>query len=192
MKKKLSTPPALPASAGFSAAEMAARNAARARAESGTPQTILDAFLGQSVKIGAVEIPVIMLGHVLLLEKIGSPFAKPTGLEPTNEQVTEALFALNHPPSVVLAAFRAGPETWQDRIFDFSGTIPVTDLPLIGAALGAALAHAESTVIGGAETKHKHSPASSGEEAGAGRDAKKNVVTPVPATAGAPRPNPTG
>lgn len=166
-----------PPSASFSNAEMVAMTSARDRAQAGTPAIIRSAFLGQPVKVGQVEIPVIMIGHVLLLQEIKSPLAQEGAGSPNNEQVIEALYALNHPPSAVLAKYHEGAAAWRAAIFDYAGTIPLRDIPTIGAALSAQLAAASSTMIG-ATTGENNSPASSGEAAGA-NGAKKNTAAPA-------------
>jgi hypothetical protein len=193
MGKKI-TPPRPsqpPSSAAFSDAEMKAMIVARDSATRTTPAVVRDALLGQAIQIGDVTLPVIMLGHILLLEKIGSPFVSPErGVEPTNEQVTEALFVLNTPASTVQQLLRTGRHAFEDAVLTFATTkVRLHDMRAIGSALGAQLLAASSTVIG------NDSPASSGEGTGAGSGSaeKKSVATPAPVTSPADLlPNRTG
>lgn len=177
MRKK-SQPQLPPPSAAFSAEEMAAMTSARDRATQSTPAVVREALLGQPIVIGDVTVPVIMLGHVLLLEKIGSPFVKIGQGEPTNVQVTEALFVLNKPVPEVLRLLRAGRAAFDDAVLEFAASaVRLADMHAIGAALGAQLIAAHSTVIGSPD-----SPASSGEGAGADPAEKKSRGEPAPAT----------
>jgi hypothetical protein len=193
---KKPSPPRAPASASFSTDEMAAMTATRARASASTPAAVREALLGQPITIGGVTLPVIMLGHVLLLQKIESPLATEGAGEPNNIQVCEALFVLNTPAAEVLALLRKPKEDWEQAIFEFAATkVPLADLPAIGAALTEQLTRAQSTVIG-ARSFSSDSPASSGEGTGPGVVCKKNdvrapVTSPSVALPARP-PNPTG
>lgn len=175
---KKSPPKTPPASAAFLPEEMTAMVEARDRATQNTPSVVREALLGQPIVIGGVTVPVIMLGHVLLLEKIGSPFVKLGQGEPTNVQVTEALFVLNKPAAEVLRLLRAGRAAFDDAVLEFAATaVRLADMHAIGAALGAQLIAAHSTVIGSSD-----SPASSGEGTGADHAEKKSRGEPAPVT----------
>lgn len=170
MGKKSKPRPANP-DAFMSPAELQRMTEARARAENATPGVVTDALLAQPIKVGQIEIPVIMLGHVLLLQKVNSPLAISGAGEPSNEEVAEALYILNHSASAVLELLAQGKLAWQAGVFHFASTsIPLTNLPAIGRALGIQLARAQSTVIG---ARDQNSPASSGEDAPAVPGQKK-------------------
>lgn len=186
-KPSASTRP--PASAAFTPAQLAAADAARARADQGTPAVVREALLGGEITVGGVTLPVIMIGHVLLLEEIKSPLAVAGAGAPSNAQVCEALFVLNRPAREIRALLRAGADAFGDAVLEFSSTIPLRDLPAIGAALAAQLRAAEATVIGGSSAESEienpkskissPSPASSGEATVAGPGAKKNAGQPA-------------
>jgi hypothetical protein len=134
---------------------------------------------------------------VLILEEIGSPLAKPGSAEPTNFQVTEALFALGQPSEQTLEIWSRGLPAWRKAVFAFADTIPVADIPALGAALGAQLALAESTVIGGGSgSGSKHSPTSLGEGTAGASSQKKSDgapgVTSPETLSQTPPPSPTG
>lgn len=156
---------------------------ANRRAQTETPAVVRDALLGQPITIGCVTIPVIMLGHVLMLQKVGSPLALDSDGDPTNEQVAEALYILNTPAPEALQKWGAGAGVWWPAVFAFAATVPLADLPQIGVAIAAQLAAAQSTVIGAKQD----SPASSGEGAFAA-DEKKSVAAPVTSPSVAARP----
>ncbi|WP_414664903.1 hypothetical protein [Horticoccus sp. 23ND18S-11] len=171
----------LPPSAAFSAAEMSAMTAARDRASASTPAVVREALLGQAIKVGGVTLPVIMLGHVLLLQKIDSPLAIAGAGEPTNEQIAEALFVFNTPAKDVLHLLQKGREVFSEAVLEFCATkIPLAEMRAIGTALGAQMHAAQSTMIGG--DRGNHSPASSGEGTGAARVEKKSAAETAPVT----------
>ena len=152
--------------------------AARDKATRNTPGVVRDALLGQPIVVGNVTLPVIMLGHVLLLEKIDSPFVKPGQREPSNAQVTEALFVLNTSATEVLRLLRLGRASFEDAVLSFAAqNVPLADMHAIGVALGAQLLAASSTAIGTQE-----SPASSGEGTGATSVEKKSAAGTAPVT----------
>lgn len=181
----------LPASAGFTPAQVRAANEARARAESATPAVVREALLGAEIKVGDVTLPVIMIGHVLLLQQLESPLATSGGGPVTNAQVCEALFVLNRPAREVRALLRESRAAFEDAVLEFAAGIPLRDLPAIGAALAAQLRAAESTIVGSTD-----SPASSGEGTVAAPGAKKNAgpaaTVTSPATAAGSPARPTG
>ncbi|MBI5770855.1 MAG: hypothetical protein HZA93_23965 [Verrucomicrobia bacterium] len=162
---------------------MQALAAAEAAAKAGTPAVVRAALLGQAIQIGDVTVPSLTLGHVLLLEEIKSPLVHPGSDAPNNEQIAEALFALNRPANDVLRVRANGPIAWREAVYFFAATIPIGDMPAIGAAIGAQLARAESTVIGSGSARNE-SPASSGEDAaavGEKKSAPAAVISPAPA-----------
>lgn len=176
-----------PAPAGFTREQLANATAARDAASRGTPAVVRKALLGQPIKVGNVVVPILTAGKVLLLEEIGSPLAREGAGKPSNEHVLEALYALSVPAADALAIWARGRDAWRAAVYAFADTIPVSDLPALGAALGAQIAQAESTVIGS-----NQSPASSGEGAGTASDEKKSVAQTVPATLPGSPPSPTG
>lgn len=200
MGKNHRSPPALPPGAAFLPAEMAAMERARASASASTPAVVREALLGQPITVGEVTLPVIMLGHTLLLQQIDSPFVKAQSSDPTEAQIAETLFILNTPAVEVRRLLQQGREVFSEAVLEFAtNKVPLASLRAIGVALGAQLRAAQSTVIGGSSSFD--SPASSGEGTGTENVAKKNGVKAVPLTCAGERadsnraarpPSPTG
>ncbi len=165
--------------AGFTPAEIAAANAASHAAASGrNPRKVREAFFPPPLRVGAVEILPFTTGRYLLLEQLGSPFVTATATAPTSLDVLEAVFTLSQPPEAILDVLARGREAFRREVMLFADAIPVGDLPALGAAINTQLARAQSTIIG--------SPASSGEDAGAGAAEKKSSPAPVISPASPP------
>ncbi len=138
---------------GLSAEEHARVEEFRRTAGHRNPQAVRDAFggaAGECAEVGGRRLLPFSLGHFLLLEKIGSPYADGVKKvdEVSNERLTELLFVLTRPAKEGRQALARGQEAWDEAVQDFTDSVPMLDLARLGAAAHRSMAAGFSTVLG--------------------------------------------
>ena len=85
-----------------------------------TPSVVIRAMLPVSLRLGAVEVKPLSLGHWLFLTAIKSPLVVESGEEPDMMDLFRAVYALAHPLDVCAARWQAGGEAYDATVIEFS------------------------------------------------------------------------
>lgn len=154
----------------FTPAEVAAIKRA---AEPGlrTPKVVLDAFLPQPLKLDGLPLQPMTLGIFMILQKCGCRLVgdEETRKAANNYDAALAGYVLTSPIEAGLALANLPPAERELAVYAFAHRIPMGSMEAFGIQLGAHMRATFATVI---------SPASSGEDTGAGVEKK---TTPAPA-----------
>ena len=100
---------------------------AKESAGHGTPSAILSAFIPAFTEAGAVVLPPLDMGKVLLLEQIASPFISRADRPTKIADIVQAIFILANPSNAESRRI-IGSGTFPDAIVSFADTLPVRAL----------------------------------------------------------------
>ena len=124
----------------------------------GTPSAILSAFIPAFTEAGAVVLPPLDMGKVLLLEKIGSPFIASSDRPTKIEDIVQAIFILANPSNDECRRL-IGSGKFADSVTAFAEAMPAR-------ALGGAAAQINAHVEAGFSTAVPYGKGESGPLAG--------------------------
>jgi hypothetical protein len=147
-------PPAAQAdpAACFTAAEVAAANATRARAGVRTPAEVLEAFSPTHLQIGELTLRLFTMADAMLLERIGSPFAEESitpDTEITAADTMAVVFILTRPATDTKHLLDQGRAAFDDAVLALAARVPFEQISLVGPALARTFSTAFSTLVAG-------------------------------------------
>lgn len=134
----------------FTAAELAAAEAADQRGKTATPKAVRHAFFPEAIAIGKLPLRPLSLGDFLFLEEIGSPLiAVPEGDKAPEVGLRDylrAIFLLAETPEKVWALLAKGTPCFDHEVNLFAHRIPYEEITQVGHKLRALIDAAFATV----------------------------------------------
>ena len=138
-----------------------------------TPKVVLDAFLPQPLKLDGLPLQPMTLGIFMILQKCGCRLVGDEAERKAADNYDAALagYVLTSPIEAGVALTNMSPDERKLAVFEFAHRIPMASMEAFGLQLGAHMRATFATVI---------SPASSGEDTGAGVEKKTASAPAVP------------
>ena len=119
------------------------------------PKAVVSAMLAAGKTVGGIKLREFTAGTSLLLQKLGHPLSVDPDTRPamTDMDVMIMVYVLTHTAAECNALVDQGRPAFDAAVIEFSDTIPMDQLPALGAAINELLERAVSTVGGGAQKK---------------------------------------